>query len=295
VVADGGRVHVVGEIGNDSGLLIQSHDEATGAIQWQQHVPDAHNFTLKDTIAAGGNAVFIGGTDGQGRLFVRAYDAGTGALRWEDRVGGAGQIAALSATGNRLFAIGVEGCDPATFLACELAVRAYDAQGGLSWQRADVAAGGDWYATNLDAGAGHVIVGGNELLADGEYHPTVRSYEWNDGSFEWGAYFDDATGHPAFGFTGFVNAILVRSDGVFVGGAVHRADRGDDWVVRKYGLTGIRLAVSRDQSSGVGHYQSRRGARRRLESQGGTHAVRAVQIRAPAAGIRVAGRIPPEL
>ena len=109
VVADGGRVHVVGEIGNDSGLLIQSHDEATGAIQWQQHVPDAHNFTLKDTIAAGGNAVFIGGTDGQGRAFVQAYDAGTGAVLWEDHVGGAGQISALSATGNRLFAIGVEG------------------------------------------------------------------------------------------------------------------------------------------------------------------------------------------
>jgi outer membrane protein assembly factor BamB len=234
VAADSGRVHVVGEIGDDSGLLIQSHDAATGTIQWQQHVLDAHNFTLKDTIAAGGNAVFIGGSDGQSRVFVRSYDAETGALQWEDRVEGTGQLSALSATGNRLFAVGVVGCDPATFFACELAVRAYDAQGGLVWQRSDVATGGDWYATNLDAAGGQVIVGGNELLADGDYHPTVRSYEWSNGSFEWGAYFDDATGHPVFGFTGFVNAILVRSDGVFVGGAVHQADGGDDWLVRKY-------------------------------------------------------------
>ena len=197
----------------------------------------------------------IGGMDDQLHFFVRAYDAETGTPLWEDRVddpGQVGQVSALTLGGSgeegrgdqdqggnrvvdgRFFAVGVSGCDTTTFLECELALRAYDGQRGLVWQRADAARGGDWGFLSIATGAGDVFVGGNELLGDGQYHTVVRSYAVDDGDFRWATLFDEGGGSAPFGFTGFVGSLLVRSGWVFVSGNVFRSDGGGDFLVRRY-------------------------------------------------------------
>jgi outer membrane protein assembly factor BamB len=239
VAAASDRVFVVGETGDFSGLLLRAHDAETGAIEWQQHLPGAQNFTLKDTIAAGRRQVFIGGIDADFRFMVQAYDAATGELRWDDRVGDAdniGQVSALAIGGGdddeeRVFVSGVVGCNPTTFVECELAIRTYDATRGLVWQRADPAAGGDWYAGGIVAGGGRVFVGASELLEDGEYHGTVRSYAANRGGLEWTDSFGETSGSL---FNSFVNGLLVRGGGLLVNGADLRPDGSSDFLVRMY-------------------------------------------------------------
>lgn len=239
ITAQGDRLFVLGEFGDLSGLLLQAHDARTGAIRWRTQVPGATNATLKETLGADRHGVFIAGMDEQFHFFVQAYAPETGVLRWEDRVddeGQIGQAVALTVGAGRLFALGVSGCDPFSFLDCELAVRAYDPRQGLVWQRADVAEGGDWLAENIAAGAGTVFVGGNELLESGAYHPTVRAYEANGGDFQWSTLFDDGNGYSSgdFPFAGFVNEIQVHGGQLLVGGQIHRADGGTDALVRQY-------------------------------------------------------------
>jgi hypothetical protein len=249
VRVSGRHVFVVGEYADFGGLIVQAHDARTGAIRWQQREPGAGNSTLKDTLAAAREGVFVAGFDASFRFFVKAYDAETGAPRWEDHLEGLGQATALALSGSdardggadegsgpRIIATGVVGCDPATFLDCELGLRAYDAQQGLVWQVADVARGGDWYMGNVTAAGGRLYVDGSELLEDGLYHPTVRAYRANDGGFEWNALFDDGTGHDPFGngFTGFTNGVFARGGRLHVAGDVNRADGNFDFLVRTY-------------------------------------------------------------
>jgi len=240
VSAKGDSVFVLGEIGNFSGLLLQSHDAKTGAIRWQQQVPGATNFTLENTLAADRHSVFIAGMDAQSRFMVQAYDAETGALQWDDRVDDmAGIASALTLGGGeedfegdeedsdgRLFATGIVGCDPDTFLECELAVRAYDPRGGLIWQRADQARGGDWvFLTKPAAGTGQLFVGARELLEDGQYHSTVFSYAAQGGTPIAAVPFDQGSASPV----GSVGAVSVLHGRLFVAGGRERSFGGFDF------------------------------------------------------------------
>lgn len=221
----------------------QAHDARTGVIRWQQRLPGARNFTGKDTLAANRGVVFISGIDAQLHFFVHAYEAGTGTLLWEDRVsdpGQIGEVAGLALADDdeedqrglpaQLFASGVIGCDPATFLGCKLAVRAYDPWQGLLWQRADEARGGDWFAYTITAGAGRVYIGTGELLEDGAYHGSVRSYSAGDGAFKWAAPIDDGLGQPF----SYVDGMAVREGGLVVTAQAFRADSYPDFMVRMY-------------------------------------------------------------
>jgi hypothetical protein len=131
----------------------------------------------------------------------------------------------------RLFATGVVGCNPVTFLECKLAVRAYDPRRGLVWQRADHARGGDWnFVTDSAVAAGSLFVGAEELLDDGQYHGTVRSYAATDGAPKWDVSFDGGSGQPV----SFVNRLAVLNGRLVAGGALFRSDGGLDFVARMY-------------------------------------------------------------
>lgn len=251
VSAHGDSVFVLGEIGNLSGLLLQAHDARTGIIRWRHYLPGARNFTLKTTLAADRHAVFVAGMDDEAHFFVQGYASNTGALLWDDRVKEAGQVggaAALSLVGDddgdhdqdrrgerndsdrRLFATGVVGCDPETFVGCRLAVRAYDPQRGLVWHRSDEAQGEDWNAGQIASGGGRLFVGAQELLEDGAYHATVRSYSAKDGRFEGDVPLDEGVGQPF----SFVNSVSVQDGRLVVAVDAIRPDGGEDFLVRTY-------------------------------------------------------------
>jgi outer membrane protein assembly factor BamB len=238
VKAKGDHLFVLGEVGDGSALLLRAHDAKTGAVRWQQQLAGARNFTLKDTLAAGGDRVFIAGTDANGHFMVQAYDASSGSLRWADRVDDGdrvGEAEALSfeddGSEGRLFATGVVGCNPVTFVECQLAVRAYDPGRGLLWHRADQARGGDWgFPLQIAAGVGRVFVGGGELLEDGQYHGTVRAYRARDGALAWEDQFD-AGGDPF----GFLDTLAVVDGRLLAGGEIFRSPDGSgDFVLRRY-------------------------------------------------------------
>ena len=224
------RLYVVGETGDMTGLRLQAHDVRTGAIEWHQDLPGALNFTLPETITAAKQYVAITGMDAEGRFFVSAYDGRTGAPSWSDAVddGQIGVGSSLATDGKTIFASGITGCDPETFLDCELAVRAYDARGGLLWERADSARGGDWnYTMNMAVGAGRLHLGGEELLEDGFYHGTIRSYRAGDGGLLRALAFDEGSG----GAVGFINGVAATNRAVISGGNIG-SDDAYDFVVR---------------------------------------------------------------
>jgi outer membrane protein assembly factor BamB len=241
VAADRDSVFVLGEIGDAghdfTGMLLRSYDARTGAIRWEQELPGARNFTYKNTLVTDGRRVFVAGTDAKLDFLVRAYDARSGALSWVDsiddgdRAGGAGALV-LGTDGHgrdRLFATGVMGCNPADFLDCTLAVRAYDPRTGLVWHRAEEAEGGDWYpGYTAAASGGRVFVTAGERLADGQYHATVRAYESRDGDLVWAEPFDPGNDPP-----GFCDVSVVRNR-LFVGGSINGPGGSSDSVLRAY-------------------------------------------------------------
>ena len=235
VSAQNDRVFVLGEIGDNAGLLLRAHDARTGVILWQHYLPGARNFTIKDTLAAGRYGVFISGMDAESHFFVQGDEPQTGALLWEDHANDSGQAGeataiVLAEDDTELFAVGVVGCDPATFLGCALAVRAYDARRGLTWQRDDAAAAGDWFAATITVGEGRVFLAAGELLDDGQYHGVVRAYAAEDGAFSWSAPLDSGLGQPI----SFVDGIAVRDGRLVVTAQANRVDGGSDFLVRSY-------------------------------------------------------------
>ena len=260
VAAAGDRVFVLGETGNQTGLLLQAHDVHTGAILWRQPLPGARTFTLKDTLVADRRQVIIGGSDAAQRFFVRAYDPRTGAPQWEDHLDdGAGEVSALRLDGGdgdgsddrdrrtgaegrrdarRLVAVGVAGCDPLTSLGCALVVRAYDPARGLLWTAKDHAEGGDWFALSLAAGDGYVAAAGLALLADGIYHPTIRTLDATTGAFRSQIRFDDEPGSAPFGDAGDVFDLAIAQHRLLAAGHLFRPDEHSDFLVREYRLDG---------------------------------------------------------
>jgi outer membrane protein assembly factor BamB len=234
----GDTVFVLGETGDMTGLLLQAHDARTGGIRWQRHLPGATNFTLKTTLAVGDRRAFIAGVDAAFHPLVQAYDARTGSLAWEHRVVDGdriGDVAALALDeAGLLYATGVTGCDPLTFVDCRLAVRAYDPDRGLLWERADPAAGGDWASSQVAAAGGLVFAGALERGLDGAYHPVVRAYHSPGGGFVWSDAFDDDGGTNGGFATGFVTDLLARRGTLVVTGNVFRPDGGADFRVRSY-------------------------------------------------------------
>lgn len=251
VVPVGRDVFVLGEFSDFSGMILQDHDARTGRIRWRRQVPGANNWTIKETLAADSDGVYIGGMDDQSRFLVQAYDPANGRLRWEDHAAGFGQATALvlaesvddgdgkhrqGADGSRarLFATGITGCNPSGF-ECKMGLRSYHPRRGLVWQVADQAQGGDWYGGQIAVGGGRLYVEPLELLEDGLYHPTVRSYRARDGAFRWDVPFDDGSGYDlGGGITGLTSSLLVQRGRVLVVGDVNRPDGGFDFLTRAY-------------------------------------------------------------
>jgi outer membrane protein assembly factor BamB len=257
VGVDGGRVLVVGETGSFSGLMLQALDARTGEVHWQRTVPGGQNFTLKDQLAAGGGTVFISGADAAFHPLVQAYDAISGALRWEyrdvrgDRIGniaaivlddaGRGHGASGAERGargrSRLYANGIAGCHPVTFVECTLSVLAFDTDTGLVWERQETARGGDWSSGRVAATEGRVVATGLEQFEDGAYHPRVRVYD-RHGRLQSEAAFVDGTAQAPLGLSGRINSILVHGDRLIVGGSQFGAPPALASLIRAWRLHG---------------------------------------------------------
>jgi hypothetical protein len=235
VKAVGDSVYVYGEIGDQTGVRVQAHDARTGAIRWRRDVPEALNFTLRQTLAADHRHVFVGGTDGDGHFMLRAYDARTGALRWTDGGEGLGELTAVTLAEERgqprLFATGITGCND-SFLDCEWAVRAYDPRHGRLWARAEVARGGDWIGGQVVVAGGRLFASGSELLDDGQYHDTTRGYRLRDGAPFWEEPFDPGVDPAGFSGLGAAGHDLYVRGGIFTGPETY------DFVVRRYRVRG---------------------------------------------------------
>lgn len=236
VTAHDHSVFVLGEIGpvDQRSLFLRAHDVRTGVVRWERVVPGARNDTLKDTLAADSTHVFIAGQDENGDFMVRAYDAQSGRLSWADRVDDGdrlGQAESLSVgAGDRVYATGVVGCNPETFVECKLAIRAYDARKGLVWKRTLASRGGDWgYPLYVAAAGDQVFFGGGELLEDGQYHGMIRAFTARSGASLWQEPFDEGSNPP-----GFLTLSVIR-DQLFVAGTIFRGpDFSGDFVLRRY-------------------------------------------------------------
>lgn len=89
-------------------------------------------------------------------------------------------------------------------------------------------AGGDWnFTINLALGHGRRHLGIEELLDDGAYHGTIRSYDADRGRFVAALSFDGGSGQPG----SFVNGLAAKGRSVVSGGEIATED-GFDFVVR---------------------------------------------------------------
>jgi outer membrane protein assembly factor BamB len=246
--AQGDRVFVAGTIfavDPDSGedfnlasnaLLVRAHDARTGAVAWEEQVPDAMNWYTR-SLAAQGDLLFVAGSMLKSPdnldFMVRAYDAQTGALVWIDQVDQqvVESATALSATGDRLFVAGWD-CD-ASFFNCHDLVRAYDAQtGAFLWQDRFNEPGGDVFGgianPVLEADKGQVFLGGSVLNTEGRYEWTIRAYDAKTGTLGWEERIDPG------GFFSSPNGFASQGDRLYAAGFIRKSDGTFDFTVRAY-------------------------------------------------------------
>lgn len=239
VAVSGRSVIVTGEIENESALIVRSYEAATGALRWQRVLPGALNYTLKDTLAVNDNTAVVAGSDSAGDFFVSAFDLRSGSPLWTDNVDEGdriGQATSLAIDGGTVFASGIVGCNPDSFVECKLAVRAYDTRNGrLRWQRSEVARGGDWYAERMTAGGGRVFVTGLELLDDGGYHPVLSAYDGRNGALVGSELFaPGGVVAPQSGFAGFAGGLVFLHGRLVVAGESFTSAAGtSDLIVRQ--------------------------------------------------------------
>ncbi len=245
--AEGDRVFVAGTIfavdpdGGDfnlasNSLLVRAYDARTGAILWEDKVPDAMNWYTR-TLAAEGHLLFVGGsilnaTDNLD-FMVRAYDTQTGALVWMDQVDQQvlESATAFVATGDRLFAAGWD-CDASGF-NCHDIVRAYDAQtGAFLWQDRFNEPGGDVFGgianPVLEVDGGHVFLGGAVLNTSGRYEWTIRMYDAKTGTLGWEERIDGG------GFLNLPNGFAAQGDRLYAAGSIANPTGHLDFTVRAY-------------------------------------------------------------
>ena len=233
IAVKGKTVFALVETSSPQGLLLRAFNATTGALEWQHALPGANNFALEDTLLVQGNRVIVAGTDQNGDFMVRAFDTISGQPRWSDHVDDGtmlGQAEAITATDRGLYVVGVAGCDPLTFVDCELIIRAYATESGnLLWERVDLARGGDWgYPLHIAADHKNVYFGGTERLLDGDYHPLVRSLDAINGTLQWEEAFAPDSEPPGFA------SVFVIDRRLFIEGTIFRPDFSSDAVLKLY-------------------------------------------------------------
>ena len=245
VRAQGNQVFVAGSITSAApsgiSLLVQAHDAKTGAVRWEDAVPDAFlnlNANDFDDLAVGAKMLVVaGGVATSDPMFgsdylLRAYDKQTGAMMWVDHLHtqAGGQASRLGFSGDRLFAYGCD-CDE-TFFNCTGGVRAYDSQSGtLLWENRFTGPGGDSLIPTdaFRVHGGQVFVGAGLLDAQQDsYRWTVRSYDAHYGTLRWENQISDS---------GFQNAPVGLSawgGRIYAVGTAQRVDGSGDFTVRAY-------------------------------------------------------------
>lgn len=243
--AQGDRVFVAGFAGGgsilgeaSSALLVRAHDARTGAVVWEDEVPDATNLFVRTTgLALRGDLLFVGGSIQNGPdnldFMVRAYDARTGTLVWTDQVDQQvfESVTALGTTGDQLFAAGFD-CDASGF-NCHYIVRAYDSQtGAFLWQDRFNEPGGDvvtgFVTPVLEVDGDQVFLGGGVLNTAGRYEWTARAYDAKTGTLAWEERIDGG------GFVSYPNALAAHGDRLYVAGFITQSDETFDFTVRAY-------------------------------------------------------------
>lgn len=232
IAAGDGRVYVGGEIENQSAFLVRTLDAASGALVWQQRIEGMRTWASERTLAVSeGVAVVIGEIGFESAVY--AYDAATGELRWSEILpDGAAQPSMVAASGDRAIVAGLTGCDPVTWVDCELAVRAFDLFSGQpQWEDIVVAPGGDWWPfVHVAFTGGRVYVAGESLDPAFDAVAVLRAYSARNGALVWQESFDGGPGWDGIG------SMAVSGGRLYVAGGMGRPDFENDFFVRAYSL-----------------------------------------------------------
>ena len=224
-------------------LLVQAYDKGTGAMLWENEVPDAFFFINQnavDDLAVRGDLLFVSSgileADLSTNLFfdpmVRAYDVRTGALLWVDHMHrqAGGEANRLGLGAGRLFVYDWD-CDDPLF-QCFGHVRAYDPDTGtVRWEDRFTGPGGDSLIPTdaFDVHGSQVFVGASLLNAQqDQYQWTVRSYDAIRGTLLW----ENRSEDP--GFLNGPSAMKASGGRLYVAGTNDRLDGGFDFTVRAY-------------------------------------------------------------
>jgi outer membrane protein assembly factor BamB len=242
----GERIFVAGDVSSaaasGNSVIVQARDARTGAVLWDQRIPDtSFGFTQFGVMAVGGNRLVVGadpatsdpdlGIDSG----VYAFDVITGTLVWRDQVHrqAGGATAGLAFGAGKLFSYGWD-CDGTVF-NCHGDVRAYDSETGiLQWEDRFTGPGGD-IGIPLPRAAfqvhrDQVFIGTSLLNLQGDYEWTVRSYNADDGSVRWNNQIDDG------GVNDGLLGLKVLGGRLYAAGLTDRPDGGYDFAVRAYTL-----------------------------------------------------------
>ena len=244
VRVQGDRTFVAGSVTSTApsgvSLLVRAHDTKTGAVLWEDLMPDGYFFVGRDAddLAVSHDLLFVAaavinpnstaiGFD----YIVRAYDVRTGALAWMDHVqhGDGGGASRLGVGAGKVFAFGWD-CDVTVF--CDSKVRAYDPQtGALHWESRFTGPGGDslFPADAFAVRGRQVFVGASLLNAPQEnYDWSVRSYDAIRGTLQWENRIEDHS------FQSAPIALKALGDRLYVAGSVFKSDGSSDFMVRAY-------------------------------------------------------------
>lgn len=190
VAADRDAVFVAGPVRNRTALLVRAHDARTGAVRWEDEIPDGQMFvTQPNRLATEAGTLYLAAAvntpNGDQDALVRAYDQRSGAIRWTQQWDGGGNDEAigLATKGTQLFVVGEDGMN-ADFLAGFRTVRALDRKTGrVQWLDSfQLAPGGDAFAVSVLVDGDVVFTGGAAQDATGEYVWSLRTYDAHTGT-----------------------------------------------------------------------------------------------------------------
>lgn len=173
VAAGSGRRH--SSPVTDDDRILRAFDARTGRSLWDRQFASGNRNSYSGLDAIG-NRLFASGTTGScgdawgpGEdcdFVVQALDIRTGALHWEDRVDAGGPFDSahsVTASGDRVYAVGTSGADCASFgdAGCDGLIRAYEARtGALVWSDLFDRAGGLDRFWDVAPSADGVVVAG---------------------------------------------------------------------------------------------------------------------------------------
>ncbi len=222
-----------------SPLLATTAGAASGDIIWQDRFDLAGEVDVINDMDIRGQRIVIAVGMGssspnspQDTWIVRAHDVkGGGAIIWSDEFvnpDGKVDLRAVSASGNRVFAVGsretASGGD-------NWLVRVYDARKGTLFWDDEVDLGDDKAQANdvFLKGRHGFVVGSTTEASTGLTRWLIRYYDAKAGNLFWEDYPTDAISHA-----GGATHLAVKGSTLIVGGVAEDGSGNQDWLIRSY-------------------------------------------------------------